>query len=122
MIIILTEKFHGGFLMDLKSKHNWLNFLELWSKSGLTKADFCKSKKITVSKFYYYAKRHRDLPVKSATVPHSSSKHSLFIPIASKKEFKIKINDSVGLTFESAPDASWMANFIKSFGEYHAAV
>ena len=32
--------------MDLKSKQNWLNFLELWSKSGLTKTDFCKSKKI----------------------------------------------------------------------------
>jgi hypothetical protein len=122
MIIILTEKFHGGFLMNLKSKQNWLHFLDLWSKSGLTKTEFCKSKKITASKFYYYDKRHRDLSAKSAAHTQPSSKQSLFIPVASKKEFKIKINESVSLTFEVAPDASWMASFIKSFGDYHAAV
>lgn len=120
--MILTEKFHGGFLMDLKSKQNWLHFLELFSKSGQTKADFCKSKKITLSTFYYYAKRHRDLPTKSAMAVQGSSKKSLFIPIVSKKEFKIKINESVSLTFDAAPDALWMASFIKSFGDYHAAV
>lgn len=122
MIMILTEKFHGGFLMDLKSKQNWLNFLDLWSKSGQTKTEFCKSKKITASKFYYYAKRHRDLANKSTIATHSSPKQSLFIPVTSKKEFKIKINESVSLTFEAAPDALWMASFIKSFGDYHAAV
>lgn len=122
MIMILTEKFHGGFLMDLRSKQNWLNFLEQWNKSGLSKADFCKLKKITLSTFYYYAKRHRDLPSKSASLTPSVPKQSLFIPVASKKEFKIKINDSVSLAFEAAPDASWMASFIKSFGDYHAAV
>lgn len=122
MIMILTEKFHGGFLMDLKSKQNWLAFLDLWAKSGLTKMDFCKSKKIKLSKFYYYAKRHRDLPGKSSLAPRPNSKQSLFIPLASKKEFKIKINESVSLTFEAAPDALWMASFIKSFGEHHASV
>lgn len=108
--------------MDLKLKQNWLNFLDLWSKSGQTKAEFCKSKKITTSKFYYYAKRHRDLPSKSTITPHSAPKKSLFIPVTTKKEFKIKINESVSLTFETAPDALWMASFIKSFGDYHAAV
>jgi hypothetical protein len=122
MIIILTEKFHGGFLMDLKSKQNWLNFLDLWSKSGQTKAEFCKSKKITASKFYYYAKRHRVLPSKPTIAAHSTHKQSLFIPVTSKKEFKIKINESVSLTFEAAPDALWMASFIKSFGDHHATV
>ena len=122
MIIILTEKFHGGFLMDLKSKQNWLNFLDLWRKSGQTKEEFCKSKKITSSKFYYYAKRHRDLSAKSTISSLSAPKQSLFIPVSSKKEFKIKINESVSLTFEVAPDASWMASFIKSFGDYHATI
>jgi len=120
--MILTEKFHGGFLMDLKSKQNWQHFLDLWSKSGQTKMEFCKSKKIAVSKFYYYAKLHRDLSSKSTILPHSTPKKSLFIPVTSKKEFKIKINESVSLTFEAAPDALWMASFIKSFGDHHAAV
>jgi hypothetical protein len=122
MIIILTEKFHGGFLMNLKSKQNWLNFLNDWQKSGLTKADFCKTKKINVSRFYYYARFHRDLSPMPLENSHTGSKQSLFIPVTSKKEFKIKINESVCLTFEAAPDALWMASFIKSFGDHHAAV
>lgn len=108
--------------MNLKSKQKWLNFLDLYRKSGLSKPDFCKLHKFSVSKFYHYAKLHRELPVKSLVALRPAPKQSLFIPLSTKKEFKIKINESVSLTFEAAPDALWMASFIKSFGEHHASV
>ena len=42
--------------------------------------------------------------------------------MVTKKEFKIKINDTIGLTFESLPEPIWMANLIKSIGDLHATV
>jgi hypothetical protein len=38
-----------------------------------------------------------------------------------KKDFKIKINNSLSLSFESVPDASWMADFVKSLGVANAS-
>jgi hypothetical protein len=109
-------------LMDLKQKHNWLNFFDLYRKSGLSKAAFCKSHKISESKFYYYSNYYQKQENIKSVINTPVPKQSMFIPMTTKKEFKIKINESVSLSFDSAPDASWMASFIKSFGEYHAAV
>jgi len=101
--------------MDLKVKQNWQKFFDLYLKSGLTKADFCRSQKIAQSKFFYFAKLHRE---SSASKPSSPS--NLFLPVVSKKDFTIKINNKVELSFESLPDAIWMASFIKSLGDAHA--
>ena len=101
--------------MDLKVKQNWLHFYDLYLKSGLTKADFCRSQKIAQSKFFYLAKLHRD-----SSTPKQSSPSNLFMPVVSKKDFTIKINNKVELAFESIPDALWMANFIRSLGDTHA--
>lgn len=101
--------------MDLKVKQNWQHFYDLYLKSGLTKADFCRSQKIAQSKFFYFAKLHRE-PSSSK----QSSSSNLFLPVVSKKDFVIKINNKVELSFESLPDALWMANFIRSLGETHA--
>ena len=108
--------------MDLRVKQNWRNFLELFLKSGMTKADYCRSQKMHPSKFYYYAKLHREAATKPLNGTQAISKQSNFVPMAIKKDFKIKINDSITLSFEAAPDASWMASFIKSFGISHATI
>ena len=104
MIIILTEKFHGG-IMDLRSKQNWEKLIELYQKSGLTKAEFLRTQKMTEGQYYYYAKFHKNKiqaqkPAIVLPVVHKSS----FISMISQKEFKIKINDSIGLTFDSIPE------------------
>lgn len=102
--------------MDLKNKENWQRLFNLYIKSGMTKADFCRSQGIAQSRFFYYAKYHRNL------TPAPVDKTNLFVPLVEKKEFTIRINNSVGLSFESVPDAHWMANFVKSLGEAYARV
>jgi hypothetical protein len=101
--------------MDLKVKQNWQHFYDLYLKSGLTKADFCRSQKLTTSKFFYYAKLHRE-----TTPSQQNHSASLFLPVVGKKDFTMRINNSVSLTFEAIPDAHWMASFVKSLGETHA--
>lgn len=73
--------------MDLKIKQNWHNFFALYQKSGMTKEDFCRSQKIASSRFFYYAKMHRD-----TEIPKETSKAALFLPVSTKKDFTIKIN------------------------------
>ena len=107
--------------MDLRSKQNWGKLIELYQKSGLTKAEFLRSQKITEGQYYYYAKFHRNKiqeSTNSLPVIHKTN----FIPMVSQKEFKIKINNSILLTFDSLPEPIWMANLIKSVGDFHAAV
>lgn len=101
--------------MNLKVKQNWERFFDLYLKSGLSKADFCRSQKMLPSKFFYYAKLHREAAPKK-----TSSASNLFLPVSEKKDFKIKINGTVEICFESTPDALWMANFINSLGGVHA--
>ena len=101
--------------MDLKVKQNWQHFFDLYLKSGLTKTDFCRTQKMTPSRFFYFAKLHRD-----SSHPKQSSSSNLFLPLVSKKDFMIKINNKVELSFETLPDAHWMANFVKSLGDAHA--
>lgn len=101
--------------MDLKVKQNWQHFFELYLKSGLTKANFCRTQKMAPSRFFYYAKLHRQ-----SQSPKESSPSNLFLPLVGKKDFTIKINNKVELSFESIPDALWMANFVKSLGDAHA--
>lgn len=109
--------------MNLRLKENWDQFIELYQKSGLTKADFCRSQKVTESQFYYYIKFHRGKNEHEAATSGSAiEKKSNFIPVAIQKEFKIKINDSIGLTFESLPEPAWMASLIKFMGNDHAAI
>lgn len=109
--------------MDLRSKQNWEKLIELYQKSGLTRPDFLRSQKISDSQYYYYAKFHRNkIQAQESAMAMPVVHKSNFIPIVSQKEFKIKINDSIGLTFDSLPEPTWMANLIKSIGDFHAAV
>lgn len=85
MIMILTEKNHGGFLMDLKSKQNWLTFLDLWGKSGLTKMDLCNSKKSHLQSFTIMPK---DIEIylsnrQSQLSPAPSNPYSFHLPAKS---------------------------------------
>lgn len=100
--------------MDLKLKNNWQQLMDQWRRSGLSKAEFCKSQKIPVHTFYYYQKLHRS----TGTPPQKTSQ--LFVPLIEKKDFTIRINNSISLSFETTPDANWMASFVKSLGELHA--
>lgn len=102
--------------MDLKVKQKWLHFYDLYLKSGMTKTDFCRSQKMPCSRFFYFAKLHRD-SVATKTISGSA----LFMPVTGKKDFTIKINNKVELSFDSIPDAHWMASFVKSLGDSHAS-
>lgn len=109
--------------MDLRSKQQWDKFVELYQKSGLSKADYLRSQKITDGQYYYYAKFHRNkIQAADSVTSMPVVQKQNFIPMISKKEFKIKINDSIGLTFDSLPEPVWMANLIKSIGDLHATV
>lgn len=100
--------------MDLKVKQNWQHLYDQYLKSGSTKAEFCKSQKIPQHTFFYYQKFHGTVNQTSAREDRSSK---LFIPVTEKKEFKIKVNNSITLSFELLPEASWMANFVNALGE-----
>jgi hypothetical protein len=104
--------------MDLKVQQNWLKFYDLYLQSGMTKVDFCRSQKIPQSKFFYYAKLHRKSAV--LKLDKALAGPNLFIPLTARKDFTIKINGSVSLSFETVPDALWMANFVKAMGDAHA--
>lgn len=109
--------------MNLRSKQTWDNFIERYQKSGLTRADFLRSQKITESQYYYYAKFHRNkVQPQESTNTLPVVQKSNFIPMVSQKEFRITINNSIGLTFDSIPEAIWLANLIKSIGNFNATV
>lgn len=109
--------------MDLRLKQNWDNFIERYEKSGLTRADFLRSQKITEGQYYYYAKFHRNkIQAQESATTLPVVQKSNFIPMVSQKEFKITINNSIGLTFDSIPEAVWIANLIKSIGNFNATV
>lgn len=101
--------------MDLKVKQNWQHLYDQYLKSGMTKADFCKSQKIPQHTFFYYQKFHSTIGQPSTLIDHHSSK--LFVPVTEKKEFTIKVNNSITLSFELLPEASWMARFVNALGE-----
>ena len=104
--------------MDLRVKQNWQQLFEQYLKSGFSKAEFCRSQKIPSHTFFYYQKLHGEgHQIKSDFKPSTA----LFIPLTEKKDFKIKINNSLSLSFESVPDASWMADFVKSLGVANAS-
>ncbi|MBA2726973.1 MAG: hypothetical protein H0U49_02225 [Parachlamydiaceae bacterium] len=100
--------------MDFKVKQNWQHFFNQYLKSGMSKTEFCRSQKVAPSRFFYYANLHRE------PAPAPNDKSGPFVQLAGKKDFTIRINNSVSLTFDSVPDACWMANFVKSMGEAHA--
>lgn len=100
--------------MDLKVKQNWQHLYDQYLKSGMTKADFCRSQKIPSHTFFYFQKLHGNVNQNSAREDRPSK---LFVPVSEKKEFKIKVNNSITLSFELLPEASWMANFVNALGE-----
>jgi hypothetical protein len=76
--------------MDLRVKQNWQQLFEQDLKSGLSKAEFCRSQKIPSYTFFYYQKLHGGgNQIKSDFKPSTA----LFIPLTEKKDFKIKINN-----------------------------
>ncbi len=101
--------------MDLRLKSHWQQLMDQYRKSGLTKAEFCRSQKIQSHTFYYYQKLHQSPP---AQTPSKASQ--LFVPVVEKCNFAIRINDTLNLSFETIPDAVWMANFVRSLGETYA--
>lgn len=103
--------------MDLKVKQNWQHLYDQYLKSGMTKADFCKSQKIAQHTFFYYQKFHGTINQTSARADQPSK---LFLPVTERKEFKIKVNNSITLSFELIPEASWMASFVNALGETSA--
>lgn len=109
--------------MDLRLKQNWDNFIERYEKSGLSRADFLRSQKITEGQYYYYAKFHRNkIQAQESSTTLPVVQKSNFIPMVSQKEFKITISNSIGLTFDSLPEPIWIANLIKSIGNFNATV
>ena len=101
--------------MDLKLKSNWQQLMDQYRKSGLSKIEFCRSQKIPTHTFFYYQKIHRS---SESQIPKKNVQ--LFIPLIEKKDFNIRINNTISLSFETVPDAVWMASFVKSLGDTHA--
>jgi hypothetical protein len=102
--------------MSPKVKPHWPTVFDQFRKSGLTKADFCRTHKISLSSFSYYSKLHSQ-EHQLVPVVHSSSS---FISVRDKQEVRVKINDSLTLSFDSFPDATWLSSFVKSLGDDHA--
>ena len=98
--------------MNPKVKPNWPAILELYRKSGLSAADFCRTQKISPSSFSYHAKLRASEA--SSSSPRRSS--NPFVSLQEKQEFKLKINDSLTLSFETLPDATWLSKFVSSLG------
>jgi len=99
--------------MDLRQKSNWQQLMDQYRKSGLTKAEFCRSQKIPAPTFFYYQKLHR-----STRPPQETSQ--LFVPLTDTKDLTVRINDSITLCFESTPDATWMARLVLALGDARA--
>ena len=103
--------------MNPKVKPHWPSVLDHFRKSGLSRAEFCRTHKLSCSSFAYQAKLHGS----KALVPVSqASPLSSFISVRERSEFKLKINDSFTLSFDSLPDATWLSTFVKSLGGEHA--
>jgi len=70
---------------------------------------------------YGWIKKGEDFEIlcnsEASKLDKTPSGPNLFISLASKKDFIIKINGSVSLSFETVPDALWMANFVKAMGD-----
>ena len=96
--------------MTLKVKPNWPHLVELYKKSGLSKAEFCRSQKISLTSFSYHSNPRTSAQTSST---HQSSLASFF-SVREKQDFKLTINDSLTLSFNSLPDAMWLSSFIKS--------
>jgi hypothetical protein len=108
-------------MSNLRGKDSWKEFMELYKRSGLSRAEFCRSQKITEGKYYYYSKLHR-VKDEHAVTAGQTVKKSNFIGLAANKEFKIKINDTTELSFETLPEPAWMASLIKFIGNSHATL
>jgi hypothetical protein len=102
--------------MNPKVKPNWRAVFDQFRNSGLSKADFCRTHKISLSSFSYYSKLHSQEQQLLPVLQSSSS----FISVRDKQEFRLKINDSLTLSFDSLPDATWPSNFVKSLGGANA--
>jgi hypothetical protein len=103
--------------MTPKVKPNWPTIFAHFRKSGLSRAKYCRIHKLSPSSFAYHAKSHK------AHVPdqHLKSSNASFIEVRERgTEFKLKINDSLTLSFESLPEASWLSAFVQSLGVDHA--
>ena len=113
--------------MDSKkvSQDYWKRLIETYSKSGLSKIEFCRRQQINVEKFYYWCNKLRpDLNMANSQSTSSANKESaehLFLPIkrSEPSNIKIKLQNGVELEFVSAPDSTWMANLIKDLGRNH---
>ena len=103
--------------MDLSSKENEVKIVELFKNSSLSQAQFCKSHNVSKWTLYRLLKADRE-----STLAAKRTDKSLFIPVHAKKDFKIKINDSTTVSFESIPDAKWLAGFVKYLGEQNASI
>ena len=101
--------------MTPKVKPHWPSVIDQFRKSGLSRAEFCRIHKLSPSSFAYQAK------ICEVQVPPSALKvkgpSASFISVRERgPEFKLKINDSLILSFDSLPEASWPSVFVRSFG------
>jgi hypothetical protein len=78
---------------------NWPLLIEEQSKSGLSKAAFCRQKGVKAAHFYYQQtmlkQRHVALPTKL----HNEESCSLLMPIAIKKIESTKLLESLPIRF-----------------------
>lgn len=102
--------------MNPKLKPNWPVLLDQYRNSGLSRAEFCHAHKLSRSSFAYHAKTYEAHGPQRSTRPSSPP----FISVRERSEFKLKINDTVTLSFDSLPDAAWVSLLIKSLEGSHA--
>jgi len=90
----------------------WKKFINEYERSGLSKSQFCKSKKLKNHQFYYWCSKLRP----DLNISQTPTSDKVFIPLKDevKKSIKIELGGGTKLTFDHIPDPSWFAKLIKS--------
>lgn len=98
-------------MADQKLKSHWKKKIDAWRNSGMSQKEFCRKSGISHHQFgYWRTKLLRE---------DGDSGESQFLPVKTNSHFSILLGD-VKISFEQAPNPTWMANFVKSFQDNHA--
>ena len=104
-----------------KSSDSWRKIIQTYEQSNLSKSKFCFENKLQVTQFYYWCNKLR--PDLKGDVNIDESKHLAFLPVKTSieknKSFSVNLKNGLKISFDSTPEASWVANLINSIDNFH---
>ncbi len=86
--------------MNNAAIQNWKRIIQQWRKSGLTKAEFCRQKKITKCQFSYHTIKHKAFSrdcVKNNKRKVIPAKHKSFAEVVCKTSTQAPIAPATSL-------------------------